>query len=294
MKFINYFLKFLYELMVSFLHSLVGYKRSRESFERKKEVFRPWIEFLNKTFHIKIKLNEYKEGKRKSLSYSIISLSFIILLILLVRYSVIEPYKIPSGSMIPTLKIGDHVFVNKLSYGLRLPFIGEITSWNEPKRGQIVVFYPPLDNGKIYVKRLIGLPGDLIKIDDTSLYINGKLIEKEKIPFYPEMEDVTEPEVYNKDDYNLFMENLKGVKHYVLEVKDRSRLYYKFNLEIKVPKGHYFFMGDNRDHSEDSRVWGLARKDDIRGKPLFIWLSFNWNKMFSLEWFRFSRLGISF
>ena len=158
--------KVIYELLVGLLLAIVEYHRSKASYERKEKVYQPFRSFLEKNFNIKIKVKSYQDQikTKKTLGHQIYTLTILILAILLIRHSVIEPYKIPSGSMIPTLKIGDHIFVNKLAYGLRVPFISELKRWSEPKRGDVVVFDPPLDNGKTYVKRLIGLPGDRIHI----------------------------------------------------------------------------------------------------------------------------------
>lgn len=294
MKLVGWIFSFVYELLVDLLISIVGHHRGKESFERKQKVYKPLRKFFEKYLKINIKAKKYEDQiskNKKSLGYKVITLFLLIMGVLWIRYSIIEPYKIPSGSMIPTLKIGDHIFVNKLSYGLRIPFLGEVTRWSEPKRGDIAIFRPPLDNGKVYVKRVVGLPGDRIRVEDTKLYINDELMTKAPAEFYPIMEDVADTEQYTPDVYNLYIEDLKGIKHYVVEVKDRSMLYHTFSMEVVVPQDSLFFMGDNRDNSEDSRVWGFAKREEVRGKAMFVWLSLNWSKTFTPSWIRFSRFG---
>lgn len=294
MKLLGWTLGFIYELFVSLVLSIIGHHRSKSSFDRKEKLFKPFRAFLKNNLNINIKAKSYEEqvsGRKRSLRYKTIEIILLVLAILWLRYSVIEPYKIPSGSMIPTLKIGDHIFVNKLAYGLRIPFVGEVARWGEPKRGEVVIFKPPLMNRKVYVKRLIGLPGDRIRVEDTKLYVNDELIGKTRADFYPVMEDIGDDQDYTPDLYDLNIEDLKGVKHYELELKERGMLYRTFSMEVVVPEGALFFMGDNRDNSEDSRVWGFARREEVRGRAMFVWLSLNWSKMFTTSWIRFSRFG---
>jgi signal peptidase I len=213
-----------------------------------------------------------KAGKR---GYAI-CLIFVLFLALIgiFKESVIGWYKIPAGSMIPTLKVGDHLFVNKLAYGLHFPLIGEVKKLAEPQRGDIVVFTHPLAGGKPYIKRLIGIPGDKIRIADDKLYINDKLIQRVETEFYPTMNDVTDKQQYTPQEYSLSIEDLEGKKHFVLQLKDRSKLYHQFSTEVVVPEGSLFFMGDNRDNSEDSRVWGFVPREAVQGKATSIWFPF--------------------
>ncbi len=294
MKLLVWMFGFIYELFVSLVISIIGHHRSKQSFERKEKVYKPLRAFLKDNFNMNIKAKTYEEQistRKRSLRYKTIEVIILVLAILWLRHSVIEPYKIPSGSMIPTLKIGDHIFVNKLAYGLRIPFLGEVARWDEPKRGDVVIFKPPLQNRKVYVKRLVGLPGDRIRVEDTKLYVNDELITKKSTDFYPVMEDVADTEQYTPDMYSLYVEDLKGIPHYELELKDRGMLYRTFSMEVVVPEGSLFFMGDNRDNSEDSRVWGFAKREEVRGRAMFVWLSLNWSKMFTTSWIRFSRFG---
>lgn len=227
--------------------------------------------------------------KLKSKLKLISILGSIVIVLMLTVYSVVEPYKIPSGSMIPTLKIGDHIFVNKLAYGLRLPFVGEVLKWGEPKRSEVFIFIPPTDRDVVYVKRVIGLPGDSIRVEDDKLYINGEYIDRVPEAFHPAMDDVEDE--YSDTSHELFMENLLGTKHYALFFKERYLQTFSKSMEIKVPKDSFFAMGDNRDHSSDSRYWGFVKRDDVKGRAAFIWLSLNMTKMFTPAWIRFSRIG---
>lgn len=280
------------EFLIDLWFSIVGHKRNKASFERRKKIFEPLKNFISKIFGIKFKEKQFKEAKdNRSLSRKVISLIFFLLVILLVRHSVIEPYKIPTGSMIPTMKIGDHLFVNKLSYGLRIPFLGELATWANPKRGDIIIFDPPLDNGKIYVKRIVGLPGDTIRVEDDKFFIKGEEILKQPSPDRTIMNDVMDQEKYSEANYKLYVEDFFNLKHYVLQYINRDHLYSKFNFEIKVPEDKYFMMGDNRDNSEDSRVWGFVPREQIYGRVMFVWLSLNWNKAFTSEWIRYNRFG---
>lgn len=286
------FFKLILEFLNDFWLLVVGQKRNKVSFERKQKLLRPIKTFLNKKLNLKLKDKEFKEFKdEKSYTRKIISLAFLILLILLIRHCVIEPYKIPTGSMIPTMKIGDHLFVNKLSYGLRLPFLDEVLTWDNPKRGDIVIFKPPVDNGKIYVKRIVGLPGDTIKVEDNKFYVNGVQIIKTLTQDTSVMKDLMDQNKYSEENYDLYNEDYFGLIHYVMEYKHRDYLYMKFNFEIKVPDGSYFMMGDNRDNSEDSRVWGFVPRNQIFGKVMFVWLSLNWDKAMTIDWLRYNRFG---
>jgi signal peptidase I len=209
-------------------------------------------------------------------------LALAIFIVLLLRSSIIEPYKIPSGSMIPTLFIGDHIFVSKFAYGFKVPFTDYlldapiyITKQDLPDRGDIIVFRYPRDESLNFIKRVIGLPGDSISMRDKALYINGKLITREPIKD-PDLEKGIEND-YDRSVMSLFSEDLIGKKHPVLY--DMNTLLGSDFGPIEVPPGKIFVMGDNRDRSNDSRAWGFVPMENIRGKALVIWLNF----VFSLE-----------
>lgn len=194
-----------------------------------------------------------------------------------------EPNHIPSGSMLPTMAIGDFILVNKMAYGLKLPFSewkvfgmgGDpvyLTDFKEPERGDIMVFEFPNDRSILYVKRLVGLPGDTIEVFDNRVFINDKEIKNE--PVSKEM--VKEfMELYDKRDQPLDMKFFKiqngPIKHIVAH--NEASPIHRGQLKIKIPEGNYFMMGDNRDHSSDSRIWGFVPRSHIRGKALFVWFN---------------------
>ncbi|MBV2169589.1 MAG: signal peptidase I [Bdellovibrio sp.] len=191
---------------------------------------------------------------------AILTFLFPILLVLSVRWAVVEPFVIPSGSMIPNLLIHDHILVQKAAYGLHVPFGNPwIFQWSQPQRGEIIVFKYPENPDVYYIKRLIGLPGDKVDVQNGRITINGK-----KFTLTPYESPSSEV------GFNYYTEN-NGTKSYVVrfiseEVGGESQSY-------TVPEGHFFFMGDNRDQSSDSRYWGFVKNDYIVGKAWVIWLS---------------------
>ncbi len=188
----------------------------------------------------------------------------VLLVVLVLRSFVIEPYQIPTGSMIPTLEVGDFILVNKYAYGLRLPVIGtKILEVNEPQRGEVMVFIPPHEN-KYYIKRVIGLPGDRIRYQDKQLYVNGEAVPRE---YVGETTIDFGPEGIPGSQYR---EELGGAVH-TIQMTD-LQLGREGRTSWIVPEGHYFMMGDNRDNSADSRVWGPASETKIVGKAVAIWM----------------------
>ena len=191
----------------------------------------------------------------------------IIFAVLVLRSFLFEPFQIPTGSMIPTLNIGDFIVVNKYAYGVRLPVIGtKIIDVGEPKRGDIMVFIPPHDP-VYYIKRVIGMPGDHIRYDDDSktVYVNGIPLEQEYVDF---INDIRPPVIYSA-------ESLGGITHdiYTSPMPTYTRPGSWLWPEGRViPEGHYFMMGDNRDNSSDSRVWGPVSEDKIIGKAVAVWM----------------------
>jgi len=200
----------------------------------------------------------------------------VLLVVLIVRSFLIEPFQIPSGSMIPTLLVGDFILVNKYAYGLRLPVTGtKIAEIGEPQRGDIMVFYPPGDD-RYFIKRVIGLPGDEVRVVDNRLFVNG-----EEMP-----QKIVEGAGYSRDrGAKIVYENLYGVEHLVRKQVPPGP--YGVNYYKVVPEGHYFMMGDNRDNSQDSRAWGTVPEENIVGKAFAIWM--HWEKMLSVP--SFDRVG---
>jgi signal peptidase I len=188
----------------------------------------------------------------------------VLLLVLVLRSFLMEPFQVPTGSMIPTIEVGDFILVNKFAYGVRLPIIGtKLMDVDDPQRGEVMVFIPPHEN-KYYVKRVIGIPGDTIRYEEKTLYINGEAMPQELVG--PISVDTSIGELPG----TLLMETLNGVRHPVQHIDaaagNRSRTTWV------IPNGHYFMMGDNRDNSSDSREWGFVPETEIVGKAVAIWM----------------------
>ena len=180
-----------------------------------------------------------------------------LLLALFIRTFVVQAFKIPSGSMIPTLQIGDHILVNKLAYGVRAPLWGHyMVEFKSPQRGDVVVFIFPEDRTKDFIKRVVGVAGDTVEIRGKKVYVNGKAVD--------------DPHAYFEGD------NVPGG----VQIRDDYG-------PKKVPANHIFVMGDNRDKSYDSRFWGYVSLDDVKGKAFLIYWSWDGND----RWVRWERLG---
>ncbi|HEX7046927.1 MAG TPA: signal peptidase I [Gammaproteobacteria bacterium] len=203
------------------------------------------------------------------------SLFPVFLVIFLLRSFVAEPFRIPSSSMEPTLEQGDFILVNKFAYGIRLPIIGtKIVDIGKPERGDVMVFRYPVDPRQDYIKRVIGVPGDEIAYYQKRVYVNGEVLE-----LRPVGDHVTE----NGMTANVFAEHLNGEWHHILRMPQR---YDPRELRFTVPPGHYFMMGDNRDNSNDSRVWGFVPEENLVGKAFFIWMNWHFG-----QWPEWERIG---
>jgi len=188
----------------------------------------------------------------------------VLLIVLVLRSFVMEPFQIPTGSMIPTLQVGDFIVVNKYAYGLRLPVIGtKIVDIDEPERGEVMVFIPPHEN-KYYIKRVIGLPGDTIRYEDKNLYVNGELIDSEYV------RPITVDTSIGGLPGGLYRETIGDVEHNTQHIDGVGRR--RARTTWVIPNGQYFMMGDNRDNSSDSREWGAVSEDDIVGKAIAVWM----------------------
>ncbi|HHH47022.1 MAG TPA: signal peptidase I [Thiotrichales bacterium] len=191
----------------------------------------------------------------------------VILAVLVLRSFVAEPFRIPSGSMMPTLLVGDFILVNKFTYGLRLPVLNtKIVELDEPKRGDVVVFRYPENPSIDYIKRVVGLPGDHVAYHDKVLRINGRLMPQEPVGTYVG----TGASLPSTGAMEL-IEDLDGVKHHILVHPGAPGR----EGEWDVPAGHYFVMGDNRDNSRDSRYFGFVPEENLIGKAFMIWM--NWD-----------------
>ena len=186
------------------------------------------------------------------------ALAVAFLLALFIRTFLVQAFKIPSGSMLETLQIGDHILVNKLRYGIRLPIVGKrVVRFQDPRRGDVIVFVYPVDQSKDFIKRVIGEPGDTVEVKHKQVFINGEKVE---------------------DPWGQFVEG----------PGERSGLKPRDNFgPVTVPPDQVFVMGDNRDRSYDSRFWGFVPLDDVRGKAFVIYWSWDGTD----RWVRWERLG---
>ncbi|MFN3843343.1 MAG: signal peptidase I [Rehaibacterium terrae] len=211
------------------------------------------------------------------------SLFPVIFIVLLVRSFIAEPFRIPSSSMMPTLLIGDFILVNKFAYGLRLPVTHtRIVPLGQPERGDVVVFRYPVNPRQDYIKRIVGLPGDQIAYRDKTIYINGEPVAAEPVGRYIGVgsgRDMT--------GALLQRERLGGREHQILQ-RDNTPAFIRGDGSWRVPEGHYFVMGDNRDNSEDSRFWGFVPEENLVGKAFVVWM--NWDSR--AGGIDFSRIGM--
>lgn len=205
----------------------------------------------------------------------------VILVVFLLRSFIVEPFRIPSGSMLPNLHIGDFILVNKFSYGIRLPVINKkVINISSPERGDVMVFRFPHDPSINFIKRVVGLPGDKIEFKDNRLQINGV-----PVPMEPKVEDDFQKVSENKYPGKRFVETFgSNVHEIIVDPEKRSK-----KTSYSVPEGQYFVMGDNRDHSNDSRYWGFVPETNIIGRAFFIWFSWDLEGSGDLAWDRIGK-----
>lgn len=198
----------------------------------------------------------------------------VLFVVFVLRSFLVEPFQIPSSSMVPTLQVGDYILVNKYTFGIRLPVVRtKVLNLNEPKRGDVMVFFPPHLNDTYYIKRVVGLPGDTVSYRDKQLTVNGEPVPVDTLGVIPE----------GGARYQVGLETL-GEASYLVQ-QDQMRGARDFTVVVKPD--HYFMMGDNRDNSSDSRVWGQVPEKDIVGKAFAIWM--HWDSFLSIP--SFSRVG---
>ena len=206
----------------------------------------------------------------------------VILIVFLLRSFLFEPFRIPSGSMLPTLYIGDFILVNKYSYGVRLPVINtKILEVGEPERGDVMVFRYPMDESMDYIKRVVGLPGDTVSYINKEIRINGEVVKQTLVgdwvdPF--SMVTLSErTEKLGEREHRMAVDNRypAGLRGQPYERVGNACRYYSNGFVCKVPEGQYFVMGDNRDNSEDSRYWGVVPDNYLVGRAFFIWANFS-------------------
>ncbi|NBB92422.1 MAG: signal peptidase I [Gammaproteobacteria bacterium] len=195
------------------------------------------------------------------------SLFPVLLLVLVFRSFLFEPFKIPSGSMIPTLWIGDFIVVNKYAYGLRLPVLNtKFIETGDPERGDIIVFRFPEDERVNYIKRVVGVPGDTISYRDKMLFVNGELVDQERVGAWVGEGLNRNPPGSRPVER---IEHLGEQAHHIVVYPSRPNGRVE---SVSVPEGHYFVMGDNRDQSLDSRSWGFVPEENLVGKAVRIWM----------------------
>jgi signal peptidase I len=207
----------------------------------------------------------------------------VILAVFLLRSFLFEPFKIPSGSMIPTLLVGDLILVNKFQYGIRMPVTGtKLIANKNPQRGDVMVFHYPVDPRIDYIKRVVGVPGDEVSYTNQALSVNGQVVPVQSLgDFYDDDSMRYAPQ---------FSEKLGAVAHNILVDPKRASIYRPMDgfvnfrdncrytaegVTCKVPAGHYFMMGDNRDNSQDSRYWGFVPDANIVGRAFMVWMNFS-------------------
>lgn len=228
--------------------------------------------------------NDNKSGE------SFRTLIIALFVVLLIRSSIAAPYKIPTGSMIPTLQIGDHIFVSKLSYGLKLPFTNiNMIAWDQPKRGDVIVFKYPEDPSKDFIKRVVGIPGDTIEVRAGQLFLNDTAVPREVLSRDKLTEEVEESRGH-PDGYSLYQEKLGNVEHRILHNSDYFYSALSDRPPLIVKEENYFVMGDNRDNSKDSREWGFVPFKAIRGRALVVFFSLKKSPWWGIRWNRFGRV----
>ena len=198
----------------------------------------------------------------------------VLLVVFVLRSFLVEPFQIPSSSMVPTLEVGDYILVNKYTYGIRLSVIRtKVLALNNPKRGDVVVFFPPHMNDTYFIKRVVGLPSDTVEYRNKQIFVNGEWVEREPAA-----------EQFAQSSHNITGRESLGESEHLMQVDIRRT---SSDFSVVVRPGHYFMMGDNRDNSSDSRVWGQVSERDIVGKAFAIWM--HWDTLISLP--SFSRVG---
>jgi signal peptidase I len=199
----------------------------------------------------------------------------VLAVVLVLRSFLYEPFQIPSSSMVPTLEVGDYILVNKFTYGLRLPVTRtKVFDIGEPERGDVMVFFPPHQNDTYYIKRVIGKPGDRIAYRNKQLVVNGEPVPQEWLAEFPS----------GRYSVKMGRESLPETDGHLMQLDNRRG---PRNFSVVVKPGHYFMMGDNRDNSSDSRVWGQVPERDIVGKAVDIWM--HWEAFLSVP--SFGRAG---
>jgi signal peptidase I len=240
-------------------------------------IARDWDRLTGALNSLDKRLDEHLGFARKSTAREYVeSIGIAVLIALFLRAFVVEAFKIPSGSMIPTLQVGDHIFVNKFIYGVRLPFAKDVKFWMDyrtPRRGEVIVFVYPKEPDKDFIKRIVAVEGDTVEVRDDVVYVNGKPVPRAKIDGDCRYEDLIEESgVWQEKRCEAWRETVEGNSYTVVFDKNGGMHSSPSRAQV-VPPHSVFVMGDNRDNSHDSRYWGFVPFDHIKGKAMVIWFS---------------------
>lgn len=236
-------------------------------------------------------------GKKQKILKELKILTILTVLVFTFRSSFFEPFRIPSGSMIPTLMIGDFILVSKLSYGIKIPFSNIAVmglNWDpiylfgmdDPDRGDVIVFKYPEEPSVNYVKRVVGLPGETLEIRDKVVFINNRPLLSEEIDGSKIMEDMDDK--FKRYQFKFYKAQTGGHEH-IVQI-NANNIFQRDYGPVEIPPDRFFVMGDNRDFSEDSRSWGLVPKKNIKGKAILVWFSMIFFPFENMK-ARFHRIG---
>ena len=239
----------------------------------------------------------FKKYRQNALWELFDELWLVVLVALILKFFVIGSFRVPTGSMVDTIEIGDNLFVSMFYYGLTLPFAeSQFVEFADPKRGEIITFTEPGPDKKALVKRVIGVPGDTIFIHGKNVYVNGQKISREeegKVSYYSSRGRIEETTQYTETDEDGNSYKVIYNDSFTDDIREQINLKCPYcNRSFTVPERNYFVMGDNRDDSLDSRYWGFVPRGNVQGKPLFVWFSVQFgNSIFDIKELRLNRIG---
>jgi len=257
------------------------------------------LEYVGKTLgETEYNMQRYFRKYRQSTAGELFDeLWLVVLVALILKFFVIGSFRVPTGSMVDTIEIGDNLFVSMFYYGLTLPFAeSQFVEFADPKRGDIITFTEPGPEKKALVKRVIGVPGDSIFIHGKEVYVNGRKLERKeagKVSYYSSRNRLEETTQFIEKDENGNEYKVIYNDSFTDDIREQINLKCPYcNRSFKVPERNYFVMGDNRDDSLDSRFWGFVPRGNVQGKPLFVWFSVQFgNSIFDIKELRLDRIG---